>query len=240
MTQKQDAIKSKFRRTIPIKMNRESSFNAETKIWSGRKVKPIFNPKASLGQIIHRTLQVNPNNIIQINHTENVSLTSNNVFELSTRIALRLIEKNISQSDVVGIIATNTSIVMPLCYGCLFVGVPIHPLDVHFDKESIVHSWRKTKPKIIFAEGNMYSIVKEALEELQLTSSVFTLNDHLENVPSIDDLLTPNENDEKAFQPVGIKSGNETAAIFCSSGTTGLPKAVCVSHSSLLENTLRL
>lgn len=221
-------------------MNSRTLFNDETKIWSGRKLKTVYNPDASLGQILHRTLQVNPNNIIQINHTENVSLTSNNVFQLSTRIALSLIEKNVTQSDVVGIIATNTFIVMPLCFGCLFVGVPIHPLDVHFNKESIVHSWRKTKPKIIFAEGNMYNIVKAAVEELQLDSSIFTLNEHKENVPSIDDLLTSNENDEMAFQPVGIKSGNETAAIFCSSGTTGLPKAVCVSHRSLLENTLRL
>ncbi|KAL5289399.1 hypothetical protein ACFFRR_009501 [Megaselia abdita] len=218
----------------------KTSFNAHTKIWSGKKVNPIYNPEVSLGQIIHRTLQVNPNNVIQINHTENVSLTSNNVFKLSSRIALSLMKKNITQSDVVGIIATNTSTVMPLCFGCLFVGVPIHPLDVHFNKESIVHSWRKTKPKIIFAEGNMYNIVKEAVEVLQLNSLIFTLNDHLENVQSIDDLLTPNENDENTFQPVAIKSGNETAAIFCSSGTTGLPKAVCVSHRSLLENTLRL
>lgn len=221
-------------------MDRKTTFHSETKTWSGQKRIPIYNPELSLGQIIHRTLQVNPKNIIQMNHTENISFTSNDVLKLSTRVALSLIERNISQSDVVGIIATNTSIVMPLCFGCLFAGAPIHPLDVHFNKESIVHSWRKTKPKIIFVEGNMYDIVREAVQELQLNSSVFTLNDHLENIPSIDDLLTSNENDEKAFQPVGIKSGNETAAIFCSSGTTGLPKAVCVSHRSLLENTLRL
>lgn len=221
-------------------MDRKTTFDSETKTWSGQKRIPIYNPELSLGQIIHRTLQVNPNNIIQINHTENRSFSSNDVLKLSTRIALSLIERNVSQSDVVGIIATNTSIVMPLCFGCLFVGVPIHPLDVHFNKESIVHSWRKTKPKIIFVEGRMYDIAREALQELQLNSSVFTLNDHSENIPSIDDLLASNENDVKAFQPAGIKSGNETAAIFCSSGTTGLPKAVCVSHRSLLENTLRL
>lgn len=221
-------------------MYRRTSFDSVSKTWSGPKKVSIYNPEASLGQIIHRTLQVNPNNIVQINHTENISFTSNDVFKLSSRIAHSLMKRNISESDVVGIIATNTSIVMPLCFGCLFVGAAIHPLDVHFNKESIVHSWRKTKPKIIFVEGNMYDTVKEAVEEMQLHSSVFTLNDHLENTPSINDLLLSNENDEKGFQPVGIKSGNETAAIFCSSGTTGLPKAVCVSHRSLLENTLRL
>lgn len=213
-------------------------YNAETKIWSGRKVEPIYNPNASLGKILYRNLQLNPNNIIQINHTENVEFTSQQVFLLSKRISISLIEKDISHSDIVGIIATNTSIVLPLCYGCLFIGAKIHPLDVHFNKDSIMHFYSKTKPKIIFVEGEMFEVVKEALSEIKLNALVFTLNKHSKNIPCFEDFLSDKSFEE--FEPFEIKDGNETAAIFCSSGTTGLPKAVCVSHRSLLENTLRL
>ena len=219
---------------------RKTQFDSKTKIWSGRKVKSIYNPDISLGQILYRTLQLNPSNVIQINHTENIQLTSDKVHKLSIRIALTLLEKNIENGDIVGIIAPNTSMVMPLCYGCLYIGAPIHPLDINFNKESIVNCWKNTRPKIIFSDGIMYDMVKEALEELHLNSPIYTLNNHLEGVLSIQEFLFNRGPHEQTFQPHDIENGDITAAIFCSSGTTGPPKAVCASHKSLLENTLRL
>lgn len=41
------------------------------------------------------------------------------------------------------------------------------------------------------------------------------------------------------YSPVSIgKGADKTAAIVCSSGTTGAPKGVCVTHASLLDRCL--
>lgn len=44
----------------------ESSFDAEKKIWSGRKVKQIYNSKLSIGELIRSILQRNPKKIGQV------------------------------------------------------------------------------------------------------------------------------------------------------------------------------
>lgn len=39
--------------------------------------------------------------------------------------------------------------------------------------------------------------------------------------------------EESSFEPVIIEDVSETAIIFFSSGTTGLPKGICCSHQSI-------
>lgn len=44
----------------------ESNFDAKKKIWSGRKVKLVYNPKLTIGEVIRSTLQRNPKKIGQV------------------------------------------------------------------------------------------------------------------------------------------------------------------------------
>lgn len=206
-----------------------TKFDATTKVWSGPKTKPIYHPDISVGQIIHMNLFANPNNVILINDTEGVQLTNESVLLLSTRIAINLMQKGVTQNDVVGIIAGNTSYVMPVCYGTLFTGAPFHPLDVTFTKEAIAHAWKKTTPKVVFCEGHVYERVKEVREEHGLNYLIFTLNHHIDGVSKAEDLFEAHPM-EKIFRPLDVSSGDKAAVILCSSGTTGLSKAVCLSH----------
>ncbi|KAL5276831.1 hypothetical protein ACFFRR_002195 [Megaselia abdita] len=208
-----------------------TKFDATTKVWSGPKSRPMYHPDISVGQIVHMNLFSNPKNVLQINDTEGIQLTNEAVLLLSTRVAINLMQKGVTQKDVVGIIAGNTSYVMPVCYGTLFLGAPFHPLDVSFNKEAIAHSWKKTTPKVVFCDGHAYERVKEVKEENGLNYIIFTLNHHIEGVPKVDDLFVSHPM-EKIFRPLEVPSGEETAVILCSSGTTGLSKSVCLSHRS--------
>lgn len=208
-----------------------TKFDDATKVWAGPKSKPVYHPDISVGQIIHMNLFKTPNNVLQINDTEGIQLTNEAVLLLSTRVALHLMMKGVNQKDVVGIMAGNTSYVMPVCYGTMFLGVPFHPLDVSFNKEAIAHSWKKTQPKVVFCDGHVYHRVKEVRDENGLNYIIFTLNHHIEGVNKVDDLFTPHPM-EKLFRPLEIASGDQTAVILCSSGTTGLSKSVCISHRS--------
>lgn len=47
-------------------MNGQTTFDAKHKIWSGKKMHPIFYPNLSLGDAILWKLQHNPNNVAQV------------------------------------------------------------------------------------------------------------------------------------------------------------------------------
>lgn len=211
-----------------------TTFDAAARVWSGATTKQFYGDDVSVGEIIYVNLRSNPKNVLQINDTEGTTFTNETVQLLSTRIALNLMLKGVTQEDVVGVIAGNTSYTLPACYGVLFLGAPFHTLDASFNKETIAHLWKKTTPKVVFCDGNVYDRVKEVKEENGLDYLIYTLNHHIDGVSKVEDLLEAHPM-EKSFRPAPISSGDKTAYILCSSGSTGLSKAVNVSHRTTID-----
>lgn len=44
----------------------QSNYDSELKLWSGRQLLPMYNPKVSFGEIIFRALLNNPSRIAQV------------------------------------------------------------------------------------------------------------------------------------------------------------------------------
>lgn len=210
--------------------SRKTTFDPIQKIWRGPKEKSIYDRDASFGKMVYSQMLPNPNNVIQINDTEGTRFTNAQVIQMSSRIALSFLDKGLQQTDFVGIMAGNTSYVLPLVFGCYFTGVPHHPVDMSFNGDMIAHCWGKTRPKMVFCDGKVYDLVKETVDKLKLDCPIYTLNNHLDNVARIDELLTDKGIREKLFVPIPIQSGDQTAYVLCSSGSSGLSKVVCVSH----------
>lgn len=207
----------------------KTRFDEEKKVWYGPKTKRLFDKDVSLGQVLFLTLFSNPKNVLEINDTEGVTLTNADVLQRAVRVAIGLKAHGIKELDVVGILASNSANVMPVAYGSLFLAVPFHALDISFTKDAIIHSWSKTRPKIVFCDGAIYDLVKEAGKEMGLNYLIYTVNNHRKGVKTVDELLKPQPL-ENMFRPTEIANGDKTAVILCSSGTTGLSKSVGISH----------
>lgn len=209
----------------------KTKYDEKRKIWYGPKTKRLYDRDVSLGQVLFNALFSNPKNILEINDTEGVTLTNEDVIKRSIRVALSLRAHGVSQQDVVGILASNSANLMPIAFGSMFLAAPFHALDVSFTKDAIIHSWSKTRPKIVFCDGSAYDMVKEAGEKMGLEYLIYTVNNHMKGVKRVDDILQPQPL-ENLFRPSEISNGDNTAVILCSSGTTGLSKSVCISHKS--------
>lgn len=210
-----------------------SVFDPERKVWSGPKKQMVYHPNVSVGQLLHKNIAAHPKNVQQINDTEKTTLTNEEVLSLSTKVALSLLEMGLTSNDFIGLMAANTTYVMPVVYGSFFVNIPCHPIDATFTKEAVQYSWQKTKPKVIFCDGSVYETVKEVVSDLGLKCEIITLRDHIVGVKKIQDLFIDRGLKERFFQPFEIKDGDQTAVVLCSSGSTGLSKAVTLSHKSL-------
>jgi len=86
---------------------------------------------------------------------------------------------------------------------------------------------------LIFCDGDEFEKVRAATAQLNV--KIITMRNHPLDSIRIDEILaTPIEEN---FRPARLEQGNDqTLAILCSSGTTGIPKAVTITNSRQILN----
>ncbi|XP_054089032.1 uncharacterized protein LOC105219102 isoform X2 [Zeugodacus cucurbitae] len=111
---------------------------------------------------------------------------------------------------------------------------PFHAVNSVLDKETMRHIFKPTAPKIIFCDGEVYEKIHEATRSVN--PLFYTLTNHIEGVPKVEDLLDPIPNEELYKPESLVLGGEQTVAVLCSSGTTGVPKCVCIPNYLLKIN----
>lgn len=56
--------------------------------------------------------------------------------------------------------------------------------------------FNKTRPKIVFCDGELVSRVKDALNDIQLTSDIFALDGNEDDVRYVDELFNETGNEQ--------------------------------------------
>lgn len=206
-------------------------FDEINRTWHSYEKLYDYNENDSIGQILFDALScTNKSYVIQINATDRTEFTNNQVLSMSSNIALEMQSMGIEQSDVIGIMAFETSYIMPVCFAAFFIGTPFQCIEASLDKESVFNLWNITKPKLVFCDNAVYDIVKEVSHQLNLNCAIITLSDHKQNVTSIQTILSNKKKENKIFRPALISDLDATAVLCCSSGSSGPQKAVCWSH----------
>ncbi|XP_016994923.2 uncharacterized protein [Drosophila takahashii] len=210
------------------------TYDEKERIWSGGEFSnSLYKEDLSLGTIVFNTLRNSPKNVCQICDADGVSLTFEQTLTWAIRLAQFFKRKGLNHENVIGIAALNSTYIQPLGVGCLLNGTPFHAMNPALDEGTTSALCLKTKPAVIFCDDNVYEKVRSA--SINWEPEIYTITGKVEGVPSIEVLLDPTET-EKNYQPEPlVKIGGQTVAILCSSGTTGLPKTICVSDRTLLS-----
>ncbi|XP_033150731.1 4-coumarate--CoA ligase 1 [Drosophila busckii] len=184
-------------------ISRRTSYDPQLKTWAGRSVKSASEDDPTIGQIIFKQLQKEPKRICQISHSEKTQLTRAQMLDNSIRCATYLRDAGFKEeTDIVGILASNSTHLAALAYGCMFNGTPVNQLCPGID--------RLDTSQILVAD--------------ELDSEIITLYGQVAGVKSILDLLELPL--EEHYQPASFERGSERLLAICStSGSTGFPKA---------------
>ncbi|XP_034487792.1 4-coumarate--CoA ligase 1-like [Drosophila innubila] len=212
----------------------EYTYDAEEKIWCGLPYREYYAPDLSIGEIIFQEMKRHPKLTAQISATENTVLTREELHLNSMRVASFMRRLGMVQSDIVGIMARNTTHIFAVVYGCFFNGIAFHSLNISYEESTTEKLFNITKPRLIFCDGEEYEKVKSATADLNVM--IVTMRNHHKDSISIEEVLaTPVQDD---FTPSRLDHGiDQTLAILCSSGTTGTPKAVTITNSRKILNT---
>jgi len=143
------------------------------------------------------------------------------------------------KGDVLATISPNTIDLVPATFGALRVGGVICPLNFMYTVDELVSQLKSSKAKGIVTSTACLKAVREAASIVGLPlHRILLVGDADPNapVPHFSSL----RGSSKTIERVSINPKEDLAYLVYSSGTTGLPKGVMLTHANIVANSLQM
>ncbi|XP_062537163.1 uncharacterized protein LOC134205674 [Armigeres subalbatus] len=192
----------------------------------------------SLGAMIVKELKNFPNNIGLIDPEVEVQLTYQQILEKSMQVARGLTQLGITKLDNVAIISENCLEYCFAMFGSIFAAAPLALLNPAYVEGELQHAINLSQPKIIFVSPNVLEKIVGVIRKIKLNVKIVLFGDHpnIHTYPEVTkfskliEQSSPTSNNLP--EPVDVNS--HVAFIVLSSGTTGLPKGVQLTHLNIM------
>ncbi|KAJ2401311.1 hypothetical protein GGI23_001478 [Coemansia sp. RSA 2559] len=169
------------------------------------------------------------------------SLTVGQVRSLTYRFAAGLHSKcNIRAGDTVAIVARN-SINFPIAaYGVVAAGAICTPANPAYTPSELAHQLADSQCKAVIVGDDAMSTVAEALKLVPQNVEHVLMMDETKSLCSQSIFEIMDAEEEDPFSDSGSDIGSAPAYLCYSSGTTGKPKGVLLTHRNMVANAMQI
>jgi 4-coumarate--CoA ligase len=146
---------------------------------------------------------------------------------------------NWQKGDIVATMTPNTVDVIPVIFGTILVGGVVCPLNFMYTVDELVTSLAQSKAKALITNVACLSVALQAASRVGMPLDHVLLvgqSDPSQKVKHFSTLQNPSASLKKVL----INSKEDLAYLVYSSGTTGLPKGVMLTHHNMIANALQM
>lgn len=209
-------------------------FDDETKVFSGGRLSQIYHSDVPLGQVLLYQCLKYHDKVIQIFAEDGTKVTCNELSSSSKKFAFSLkTHFGMQFGDVVGFCGRNSKFSTPAIFGCILLGLPVSPVEVSFDIETIVKIFKNSKPKLVLCDVEHLDKIKKVVKILERKIKIVTLNGNDEFM--VASMTNAHDSFEVPLK-FDVPAEKICLAILPSSGTTGEPKLARISHAQALQS----
>ncbi|KAF2888325.1 hypothetical protein ILUMI_17848 [Ignelater luminosus] len=183
-------------------------------------------------------MQKHQDKTVQIDALSGEKDTFSSLLQRCIRTAITMRSKGITPDDTVALCTFNHLNGVVPYISSIFIGAKAAALDPTLSLVDTTHLLKQVTPKIIFVVPQAIELIEKAAEEISSDVEIVVFGE-TEKHTKFSDFLQPKDG-EDSFEPVAPKSLFDTAIILFSSGTSGMPKGICLTHYGLLGQTMSM
>jgi len=181
-------------------------------------------PEHSVPELLARSARLWPAAIALVDGATDAEYTFERLHQAVRGMARTLQDEGIEKGDRLAIVAPNSPEWIVVFQGALLAGATVTTLNPLYKQREIRHQFDDSGPKIVFASRETEEAVRavwDGDDGFHLTGEAWSMADGAAGEPD----------------PVSIDPHVDLAVLPYSSGTTGPPKGVMLTHFNLVANT---
>ncbi|XP_013145789.1 PREDICTED: 4-coumarate--CoA ligase 1-like [Papilio polytes] len=234
------AFKNDYRNFLGVLTKKKHVWTSDNIVKS--PFKDIVIPNISVGEHLVQNLEKWATKTAAVCGITGRQYTYEQVYTHSQRLGANLRKKlKIQKGDTIGVILPNMPEYLATLIGSLNAGGVISTMNPNYTAYEIQRQVTMSDTKLIFAVRETIDVVKEALKLCQKNIPIIVINldgSLPEGTISFKELAEDSHVDVSILKEVKSK-GEDISFLPYSSGTTGLPKGVELTHSNIVANLLQ-